>query len=177
MQIRDAEYEMEVATAQVNLYARKVKAHRDMEDEELGAIQQVQEYLGKEPAINNRISDYVKVLTKLVGLHGEFRTALSLAPDPEGLEAPTMPEENNIDPPPVALSNLIKSLTHYHDGFAQDLEAARTEMNNIRSNLSDLRKETKEHERDLLNANSERDMLRMRIGRLKELLKESQPQQ
>lgn len=177
MKIRDAECEMEVVTAQVNLYARKVKAYREMEDEELGSIDRIQDYLTKEPAINNRISDYVKVLTKLVGLHGEFRTALSLAPDPEGLEAPTMPEQNNIDPPPTALSNLIKSLTHYHDGFAQDLEAARTDLNNTRSSLSDLRKETKEHERDLLNANSERDSLRMRIGRLKEHLKGIQPQQ
>jgi hypothetical protein len=126
--------------------------------------------LVKEPAINNRISDYVKVSTKLVRLHDEFRTALSLAPDPEELEPPTLSDANS-ESPPIALSNLIESLTKYHDGYAQDLEDAKTDLNSSQACLVDVKEATKDIERALLNANSERDGQRMRLGRLKDRLK------
>ena len=166
IRIRDFEYEMSVADAQLNLHSRQVARARANVKEEKAAMIQIQQYMKDEDEIVSRINEHSKLLTALVKLHVEFARTLSKDPSPRRVDLPTL-SNTDADPPPTAFSNLIKSVSIYHDAFSDDLTAAKAEIGRAEIAFSNAKKECKEAERLVLEFKSGYDVKKRQLNEMK----------
>lgn len=117
---------MNVTSARLNLAARQVEKARASYKEEKAILIQIRDYLSNEDEINSRIEEYAKVLTRMVRLCTEFPRTSSRDREYQELDPPTV--GSTVQSPQVEFSNLIASVSKYHDGYVADLKDAKAEM-------------------------------------------------